>query len=132
MYKKLSCVTCRLYFNVCSISTLVHIPSHAVPYVLCPAGQLFPDNDPTWKGASSDIFVKEAVSAPGRRRCKAQMLPTRQPTNSCGMHCLIEANWSCINCSRQTLDCASTLGRKQLLTVFELVLVFIVCCCGCR
>eukprot|EP00775_Hariotina_reticulata_P012795 gene12795-12923_t len=24
-------------------------------------GQLFPDNDPTWKGASSDIFVKEAV-----------------------------------------------------------------------
>ena len=24
-------------------------------------GQLFPDNDPKWKGASSDIFVKEAV-----------------------------------------------------------------------
>ncbi|KAF8068300.1 hypothetical protein HT031_001987 [Scenedesmus sp. PABB004] len=24
-------------------------------------GQLFPDNDPTWKGAASDIFVKEAV-----------------------------------------------------------------------
>jgi 2C-methyl-D-erythritol 2,4-cyclodiphosphate synthase len=26
------------------------------------AGQLFPDNDAQWKGASSDIFVKEAVS----------------------------------------------------------------------
>lgn len=25
-------------------------------------GQLFPDNDPKWKGASSDIFVKEAVN----------------------------------------------------------------------
>jgi hypothetical protein len=26
------------------------------------AGQIFPDNDPKWRGASSDIFVKEAVS----------------------------------------------------------------------
>jgi 2C-methyl-D-erythritol 2,4-cyclodiphosphate synthase len=36
---------------------------HLQPIVLCAAGQLFPDNDPTWKGASSDIFVKEAVSS---------------------------------------------------------------------
>lgn len=27
-------------------------------------GQLFPDNDPKWKGASSDIFMKEAVQLP--------------------------------------------------------------------
>lgn len=33
--------------------------------LLCPAGQLFPDNDAKWKGASSDIFVKEAVSQKG-------------------------------------------------------------------
>ena len=26
-----------------------------------PAGQLFPDTDPKWKGARSDIFLKEAV-----------------------------------------------------------------------
>ena len=25
-------------------------------------GQIFPDNDPKWKGASSDIFVKEACN----------------------------------------------------------------------
>ena len=25
------------------------------------AGQLFPDNDAKWKGASSDIFLKEAI-----------------------------------------------------------------------
>ena len=25
-------------------------------------GQLFPDNDPKWKGQTSDVFVKEAVS----------------------------------------------------------------------
>lgn len=24
-------------------------------------GQIFPDSDPKWKGASSDIFMKEAV-----------------------------------------------------------------------
>jgi 2C-methyl-D-erythritol 2,4-cyclodiphosphate synthase len=24
-------------------------------------GQLFPDNDPKWKGKNSDVFVKEAV-----------------------------------------------------------------------
>lgn len=24
-------------------------------------GQLFPDNDPKWKGASSDVFIREAV-----------------------------------------------------------------------
>jgi len=25
-------------------------------------GQLFPDSDPKWKGASSDVFTKEAVA----------------------------------------------------------------------
>ncbi len=25
------------------------------------AGQLFPDTDPKWRGANSDIFLKEAV-----------------------------------------------------------------------
>jgi len=27
-------------------------------------GQLFPDNDPKWKGAASHVFMTEAVSAP--------------------------------------------------------------------
>ena len=25
-------------------------------------GQIFPDNDPKWKGAPSSVFIKEAVS----------------------------------------------------------------------
>lgn len=25
-------------------------------------GQIFPDNDPKWKGAASSVFIKEAVS----------------------------------------------------------------------
>lgn len=25
-------------------------------------GQIFPDNDPKWKGARSSVFIKEAVS----------------------------------------------------------------------
>jgi hypothetical protein len=31
-------------------------------------GQLFPDNDPKWKGAASSVFVKEAVSRSRTRR----------------------------------------------------------------
>lgn len=27
-------------------------------------GQIFPDNDPKWKGAPSSLFIKEAVSCP--------------------------------------------------------------------
>lgn len=30
-----------------------------------PPGQLFPDTDPKWKGASSDIFLKEAARLMG-------------------------------------------------------------------
>lgn len=26
-------------------------------------GQIFPDNDPKWKGAASSVFVEEAVSS---------------------------------------------------------------------
>lgn len=33
---------------------------HAGALSLPDIGQIFPDNDPKWKGASSDIFVKEA------------------------------------------------------------------------
>jgi 2-C-methyl-D-erythritol 2,4-cyclodiphosphate synthase len=34
----------------------------AVDHLLTPTGQLFPDTDPKWKGARSDIFLNEAVS----------------------------------------------------------------------
>lgn len=34
--------------------------THAGALSLPDIGQIFPDNDPKWAGASSDIFVKEA------------------------------------------------------------------------
>ena len=37
------------------------IPCPPAPLPFIPPGQLFPDNDPKWKGANSDIFLKEAV-----------------------------------------------------------------------
>ncbi|KAI8465215.1 MAG: 2-C-methyl-D-erythritol 2,4-cyclodiphosphate synthase [Monoraphidium minutum] len=42
---------------------LLHTVTDAILGALClpDIGQLFPDNDPKWKGASSDIFLKEAV-----------------------------------------------------------------------
>mmetsp|Transcript_38007 Transcript_38007/g.96169 ORF Transcript_38007/g.96169 Transcript_38007/m.96169 type:complete len:178 (+) Transcript_38007:93-626(+) len=45
---------------------LLHTVVDAVLGALClpDIGQLFPDNDPQWKGARSDIFLKEAVCCP--------------------------------------------------------------------
>lgn len=42
---------------------LLHTVVDAILGALClpDIGQLFPDNDPKWKGARSDIFLKEAV-----------------------------------------------------------------------
>eukprot|EP00798_Chlamydomonas_sp_ICE-L_P015762 gene15760-21885_t len=42
---------------------LLHTVTDAILGALCmpDIGQLFPDTDPKWKGASSDIFLKEAV-----------------------------------------------------------------------
>mmetsp|Transcript_23140 Transcript_23140/g.58365 ORF Transcript_23140/g.58365 Transcript_23140/m.58365 type:complete len:208 (+) Transcript_23140:82-705(+) len=42
---------------------LLHTVVDAVLGALClpDIGQLFPDNDPQWKGARSDIFLKEAI-----------------------------------------------------------------------
>jgi len=42
---------------------LLHTVVDAILGALClpDIGQLFPDTDPKWKGARSDIFLKEAV-----------------------------------------------------------------------
>jgi hypothetical protein len=56
------CVSAMTGFLLCLVLILAcHVPDVGTPLLFCSAGQLFPDNDPTWKGASSDIFVKEAV-----------------------------------------------------------------------
>ena len=42
---------------------LAHTVTDAILGALClpDIGQIFPDNDPKWKGCNSDVFVKEAV-----------------------------------------------------------------------
>ena len=42
---------------------LLHTVVDAILGALClpDIGQLFPDTDPQWKGASSDLFLREAV-----------------------------------------------------------------------
>merc|ERR1712010_201315 len=42
---------------------LLHCVTDAVLGALCleDIGQIFPDNDPKWKGAASDIFMNEAM-----------------------------------------------------------------------
>ena len=48
---------------------LLHTITDALLGALClpDIGQLFPDTDPKWKGARSDIFLGEAVSQWGGR-----------------------------------------------------------------
>lgn len=54
----------QVYIYISLQHILLHRPIQSRGYggAVCCAGQLFPDTDPKWKGASSDIFVKEAVS----------------------------------------------------------------------
>lgn len=42
---------------------LLHTVTDAILGALCQPdiGQLFPDNDPKWKGQTSDVFLLEAV-----------------------------------------------------------------------
>ena len=54
--------------------------------ILSLTGQLFPDTDPKWKGARSDIYLGEAVSYsyPGHWQSRAK-IPENGP-------------WSCVSC----------------------------------
>lgn len=58
-----------MYAKFASCSAVCYIGGW-YPHLRCIAtvGQLFPDTDPKWRGASSDIFVKEAVSGCGSVR----------------------------------------------------------------
>lgn len=51
------------YYNFYAGDVLLHCIVDAILGALSlpDIGQLFPDNDPKWKGAASHIFVEEAV-----------------------------------------------------------------------
>ena len=55
-----------IYFNIVVITgdVLLHCVVDAIlgALGLPDIGQIFPDNDPKWKGAPSSVFIKEAVS----------------------------------------------------------------------
>ena len=49
-------------------------------------GQLFSDKDPRWKGASSDIFIKEAVRMASHPQATEQHSNTGQADEGHGLH----------------------------------------------
>jgi 2-C-methyl-D-erythritol 2,4-cyclodiphosphate synthase len=53
-----------VYHALSTGDALLHTVTDAILGALCQPdiGQLFPDNDPKWKGQTSDVFLLEAVS----------------------------------------------------------------------
>lgn len=51
-------------YGFCAGDVLLHCVVDAIlgALGLPDIGQIFPDNDPKWKGADSSVFIKEAVS----------------------------------------------------------------------
>ncbi|KAG7670430.1 hypothetical protein Ndes2437A_g04953 [Nannochloris sp. 'desiccata'] len=97
-------------------------------------GQIFPDNDPKWKGARSDIFVKEAVKLMRERGytignidCtiiaqRPKLSPHKEAIreNLCR---LLEAHPSCVNIKAKTHEKVDSLGENRSIACEAVVLM---------
>uniref|UniRef100_A0A383VLB4 2-C-methyl-D-erythritol 2,4-cyclodiphosphate synthase n=1 Tax=Tetradesmus obliquus TaxID=3088 RepID=A0A383VLB4_TETOB len=97
-------------------------------------GQLFPDNDPTWKGASSDIFVKEAVKKMkeagyvlGNLDCtiiaqKPKLSPHKE-TIRANLCKLLEAHPSVINIKAKTHEKVDSIGEERSIGCHAVIML---------
>lgn len=97
-------------------------------------GQIFPDNDPKWKGARSDIFVKEAVKLMRERGytignidCtiiaqRPKLSPHKEVIreNLCK---LLEAHPSVVNIKAKTHEKVDSLGENRSIACEAVVLL---------
>lgn len=97
-------------------------------------GQIFPDNDSKWKGARSDIFVKEAVKLMRERGytignidCtiiaqRPKLSPHKEAIreNLCR---LLEAHPSCVNIKAKTHEKVDSLGENRSIACEAVVLM---------
>eukprot|EP01025_Chloroclados_australasicus_P055149 TRINITY_DN6610_c0_g1_i5.p2 TRINITY_DN6610_c0_g1~~TRINITY_DN6610_c0_g1_i5.p2 ORF type:complete len:227 (+),score=20.80 TRINITY_DN6610_c0_g1_i5:120-800(+) len=98
-------------------------------------GQLFPDNDPKWKGASSDIFVKEAVRLMNERGyiignvdCtiiaqKPKLSPHKERIRD-NVAALLQAHPQVVNIKAKTHEKVDSIGEERSIachTVISLV-----------
>jgi len=99
------------------------------------AGQLFPDTDPQWKGASSDRFLLEAM-----RRCREAgyevgnldaTLITQKPklsphkvaikTSLCK---LMDVHESCVNIKAKTHEKVDAIGEERAIGCHAVVMLY--------
>lgn len=116
---------------------LLHTVVDAILGALClpDIGQLFPDNDPKWKGARSDIFLKEAVRLMKERGyelgnidCtiiaqKPKLSPHKETirNNLCE---ILGADPSVVNIKAKTHEKVDSLGENRSIACEAVVLLF--------
>eukprot|EP00892_Ulva_mutabilis_P011157 jgi/Ulvmu1/8413/UM042_0120.1 len=97
-------------------------------------GQIFPDNDPKWKGASSDIFVKEACKLMRERGytignidCtliaqKPKLSPHKEDirSNLCDM---LAMHPDCVNIKAKTHEKVDSLGEERSIACHTVILL---------
>ncbi|KAI3431472.1 hypothetical protein D9Q98_004524 [Chlorella vulgaris] len=115
---------------------LLHTVVDAILGALClpDIGQLFPDNDPKWKGARSDVFLKEAVRlmqergyAIGNIDCtiiaeRPKMSPHKETIrdNLCQ---LLGAHPSVVNIKAKTHEKVDSLGENRSIACHAVVML---------
>ncbi|CAG9461968.1 unnamed protein product [Pedinophyceae sp. YPF-701] len=97
-------------------------------------GQLFPDNDPKWKGQTSDVFVKEAVRLMreegykiGNIDCtiiaqKPKLSPHKEQIRKNLMD-LLDLDESCVNIKAKTHEKVDSLGENRSIAAEAVVLL---------
>jgi len=115
---------------------LLHTVVDAVLGALClpDIGQLFPDNDPKWKGASSDIFMKEAVKLMkehgytiGNIDCtiiaqRPKLSPHKENIRN-NLCALLEADPSVVNIKAKTHEKVDSLGENRSIACHAVVML---------
>eukprot|EP00195_Chlamydomonas_chlamydogama_P005457 CAMPEP_0202893684 /NCGR_PEP_ID=MMETSP1392-20130828/3226_1 /ASSEMBLY_ACC=CAM_ASM_000868 /TAXON_ID=225041 /ORGANISM="Chlamydomonas chlamydogama, Strain SAG 11-48b" /LENGTH=175 /DNA_ID=CAMNT_0049578111 /DNA_START=119 /DNA_END=646 /DNA_ORIENTATION=- len=115
---------------------LLHTITDAILGALClpDIGQLFPDTDPKWKGARSDIFLKEAVRLMEERGyvlgnidCtiiaqKPKLSPHKETirANLCN---LLKADPSVVNVKAKTHEKVDSIGEERSIGCHAVVML---------
>ncbi|MEW5304034.1 MAG: hypothetical protein WDW36_006669 [Sanguina aurantia] len=115
---------------------LLHTVTDAILGALCmpDIGQLFPDTDPKWRGASSDIFVKEAVRLMeergyviGNLDCtiiaqKPKLSPHKETIRD-SLCAMIKAHPSVVNIKAKTHEKVDSIGEERSIACHAVVML---------
>ncbi|KAG2451481.1 hypothetical protein HYH02_004079 [Chlamydomonas schloesseri] len=115
---------------------LLHTVTDAILGALClpDIGQLFPDTDPKWKGARSDIFLKEAVRLMhekgyvlGNLDCtiiaqKPKLSPHKENIRN-NVSAILGADPSVVNIKAKTHEKVDSLGEERSIGCHAVVML---------